>query len=208
MVFIPYQDKADLIYSLNAGDVHWCVNAKGIKGVSCPSKAYGIMAASKPILGVLESGSEVRCLIEDTHGGLCCEPGEYDKNTIIKAKFQRIKSVSIGKSPTFEGSMKIMVDVTSVIVIGNQLHMRGPLYLKALAGGKLEVGDTCFFNHNCSITCMKKVKIGSNCKFGNNLVIVDHDHNYKHLGVDEEYITDPIQIGNVKSFDMEKWYVG
>ena len=79
VVFIPYQDKADLIYSLNAGDVHWCVNAKGIKGVSCPSKAYGIMAASKPILGVLESGSEVRCLIEDTKGGLCCEPGEYDK---------------------------------------------------------------------------------------------------------------------------------
>lgn len=79
VVFIPYQDKADLIYSLNAGDVHWCVNAKGIKGVSCPSKAYGIMAASKPILGVLESGSEVRCLIEGTHGGLCCEPGEYDK---------------------------------------------------------------------------------------------------------------------------------
>lgn len=37
------------------------------------------MAASKPILGVLESGSEVRCLIEDTKGGLCCEPGEYDK---------------------------------------------------------------------------------------------------------------------------------
>lgn len=79
VVFIPYQDKADLIYSLNAGDVHWCVNAKGIKGVSCPSKAYGIMAASKPILGVLESGSEIRCIIEDTKGGLCCEPGEYDK---------------------------------------------------------------------------------------------------------------------------------
>ena len=31
VVFIPYQDKADLIYSLNAGDIHWCVNAKGIK---------------------------------------------------------------------------------------------------------------------------------------------------------------------------------
>lgn len=79
VTFIPYQDKADLIYSLNAGDVHWCVNAKGIKGVSCPSKAYGIMAASKPILGVLESGSEIRCIVEDTKDGLCCEPGEYDK---------------------------------------------------------------------------------------------------------------------------------
>ena len=40
VTFIPYQDKADLIYSLNAGDVHWCVNAKGIKGVSCPSNVY------------------------------------------------------------------------------------------------------------------------------------------------------------------------
>ena len=79
VVFIPYQDKENLIYSLNAGDVHWCVNAKGIKGVSCPSKAYGIMAAGKAILGVLEAGSEVRCLIEDTRGGLCCEPEEYDK---------------------------------------------------------------------------------------------------------------------------------
>ena len=79
VMFIPYQDKADLVYSLNAGDVHWCVNAKGIKGVSCPSKAYGIMAVSKPILGVLESGAEVRCLIEDSQCGLCCEPGEYDK---------------------------------------------------------------------------------------------------------------------------------
>lgn len=35
VVFIPYQDKADLIYSLNAGDVHWCVNAKASK--ACPA---------------------------------------------------------------------------------------------------------------------------------------------------------------------------
>lgn len=77
VVFIPYQDKKDLIYSLNAGDVHWCVNAKGIKGVSCPSKAYGIMAASKPIIGVLESGAEVRGLIQDCNCGKCCEPGDY-----------------------------------------------------------------------------------------------------------------------------------
>lgn len=78
IVFIPYQDKSDLVYSLNAGDVHWCVNAKEIKGVSCPSKVYGIMAAGKPILGVLERGSEVRCLIEESHCGRCCEPGEYE----------------------------------------------------------------------------------------------------------------------------------
>ena len=77
IVFIPYQEKSDLIYSLNAGDVHWCVNAKGIKGVSCPSKAYGIMAAGKAIIGVLESGTEIRSLIEECDCGKCCEPGDY-----------------------------------------------------------------------------------------------------------------------------------
>ena len=78
VVFIPYQDKADLIYSLNAGDVHWCVNSKGIKGVSCPSKYYGIAAIAKPILGVMEHGAEVQLLVEETEGGLCSEPGDYE----------------------------------------------------------------------------------------------------------------------------------
>lgn len=75
--FIPYQEKSKLIYSLNAGDVHWCVNAKGIKGVSCPSKAYGIMAAGKPIIGVLEENTEIRGLIDEIGCGKCCEPGAY-----------------------------------------------------------------------------------------------------------------------------------
>lgn len=78
VVFIPYQNKDDLIYSLNAADVHWCVNAKGIKGVSCPSKYYGIAAAGKPILGVLEEDTEVRLLIEETNGGLVSNPSDYE----------------------------------------------------------------------------------------------------------------------------------
>ena len=77
VVFIPYQVKEDLVYSLNAGDVHWCVNAKGIRGVSCPSKAYGIMAAGKPMIGVLEEGTEIRRLIEEIGCGKVCEPGYY-----------------------------------------------------------------------------------------------------------------------------------
>ena len=48
VIFIPYQKKEDLVYSLNAADVHWCVSAKGIKGVSVPSKLYGCLAVQKP----------------------------------------------------------------------------------------------------------------------------------------------------------------
>lgn len=78
VTFIPYQEKSDLVYSLNAGDTHWCLNAKGIKGVSVPSKLYGIMAAGKPVLGMLEESSEARLIIEGTNCGLVCEPGDYE----------------------------------------------------------------------------------------------------------------------------------
>lgn len=77
VLFIPYQDKANLNYSLNAADVHWCVSAKGIKGVSVPSKLYGIMAAGKPVLAVLESGSEARLILEESACGLVSDPGDY-----------------------------------------------------------------------------------------------------------------------------------
>ncbi len=84
VLFLPYQEKSNLIYSLNAGDVHLVVNAKGIKGVSCPSKCYGVMAVGKPILAVLEPGSECRLLLETIGHGACCEPEDYEgiKNQI------------------------------------------------------------------------------------------------------------------------------
>lgn len=99
VIFIPYQDKKDLIYSLNAANVHWCINAKGIKGVSCPSKYYGIAAVAKPILGVLEENTEIRLLIEETNGGLVSSPEDYnsiEKNInwfIENANSEELKSM-------------------------------------------------------------------------------------------------------------------
>ena len=78
VTFIPYQDKDKLIYSLNAADVHWCVNAKGIKGISCPSKFYGIAGVGKPVLAVLERESEIEILIREIGCGKISEPGDYE----------------------------------------------------------------------------------------------------------------------------------
>lgn len=86
MVFIPYQDKSSLVYSLNAGDVHFVVNARGIKGVSVPSKLYGVMAAGKPVLGVLEEESEARLIVDEAKCGLSVSPGDY------QAIYQLIKT--------------------------------------------------------------------------------------------------------------------
>ncbi|GGL56256.1 glycosyltransferase family 4 protein [Sporolactobacillus putidus] len=75
--FLPYQPKDFIRYSLNAADVHLVVNQKGIKGVSVPSKIYGVMAAGKPVLGVLEKGSEAERLIAGSSCGRVVEPRDY-----------------------------------------------------------------------------------------------------------------------------------
>lgn len=35
------------------------------------------MSVAKPIIGVLEEGTEIRGLIEECNCGKCCEPGDY-----------------------------------------------------------------------------------------------------------------------------------
>lgn len=76
--FLPYQPKEKIKYSLNAADIHLVVNQKGIKGVSVPSKIYGVMAVGKPVIGVLEKDSEAQKLIEESNCGLTVEPKDYD----------------------------------------------------------------------------------------------------------------------------------
>ncbi|GEK57712.1 glycosyltransferase WbuB [Marinococcus halophilus] len=77
VLFLPYQPLEFIKYSLNAADVHLVVNQKGIKGVSVPSKIYGVMAAGKPAIGVLEAGSEAEKLLRVSCSGLLAEPKDY-----------------------------------------------------------------------------------------------------------------------------------
>lgn len=89
--------------------------------------------------------------------------------------------------------VKIEKDKKAEVYLGKKLQNRGNLYLGAKNCGKLSIGSHCFFNINASITCMSKIEIGDYCKFGNNLVIVDHDHDT--CGCGEEFPAKPIVIG-------------
>ena len=82
------------------------------------------------------------------------------------------------------------------ISIGSCCQNRGKVWF-ICDGGSLSIGAHCFFNINSSITCVESITIGNNCKFGNNLVIVDHDHNYKRKDESEpEFVRSPITIGD------------
>ena len=107
VIFAPFQKKEELIYSLNAADVHIVTNAKGIKGVSVPSKIYGILAVNKPVWGILERGSEAWRIIEDSGCGILVEAGDYESirkslKDIVSNKKQFVEKYSTGRDYLME----------------------------------------------------------------------------------------------------------
>lgn len=90
--------------------------------------------------------------------------------------------------------IKLEKDKKALIILGEKIQNRGALYIGCKKDGQLQIGSRCFFNSNTSITCMKQITIGEQCKFGNNLVIVDHDHDFKNSGT--EFPGKEIEIGN------------
>lgn len=78
----------------------------------------------------------------------------------------------------WERDMKVVTTDKGSIKIGKNCNFRSHLQLRAVYGGKIEIGERVFFNTNVSITAMEKIKIGDNVRIANNVVIVDHDHDY------------------------------
>lgn len=103
VVFAPFQKKEDLNYSLNAADVHIVTNALGVKGVSVPSKIYGILAVNKPIWGILEKDSEAWRIIKDSNCGILAEAANYEQieetlRTVIAEKEKFVEKHSTGRA--------------------------------------------------------------------------------------------------------------
>ena len=76
------------------------------------------------------------------------------------------------------------------IIIGKRLKTRGLASL-FIDGGILSIGNYCFLNNNVSITCLDCITIGNGVQIANNVVIVDHNHDYKKHG---GYVSSPVVI--------------
>ena len=88
--------------------------------------------------------------------------GNIKKNIIeVNKIFYKIiygKKIRFGKNVTFRKGFSIVIE----------------------NGGKVEIGDGCFFNNNCSINALGNVSIGNNCLFGEGVKIYDHNHVFKN----------------------------
>lgn len=124
--FLPYQPKEFIKFSLNAANVHLVVNQKGIKGVSVPSKIYGVMAAGKPILGVLEQGSEAQILIEQSNSGIVVEPQDYDSIVRTIEQFyqmdkEQVKELGLNGRKYLEENLKREISISKYRALLKQI---------------------------------------------------------------------------------------
>lgn len=125
----------------------------------------------------------------------------YIKNVflVLRYKLRFGSRIHIGLVQTFD-RIRIEIGKEAEVSIGLFNQNREKLYIGVNKKGKLSIGNHCFFNINVSITCLENISIGDNCKFGNNVVLVDHDHNYRACGrytpENPEFVSSPIQIGN------------
>ena len=69
--------------------------------------------------------------------------------------------------------------------------------LVSVPNGEMKIGRGTYFNANLYMVCRERIEIGSNCMFGPNCTIVDHDHTFSRQGIQrDKFNSEPIIIGD------------
>jgi glycosyltransferase involved in cell wall biosynthesis len=76
--FFPYQPKENLSESLSAADLHMVPMMRGAAGCMVPSKIYGIMAAGRPFVAMMEESAEVARFASEFRIGYVIPPGDAE----------------------------------------------------------------------------------------------------------------------------------
>lgn len=91
------------------------------------------------------------------------------------------------------------------ILFGKSVHIplsttfRERFNLTIVEGGKVDIGENVFFNHDCSITAAyNSISIDDGTIFGENVKIYCHNHRYQNTTIHikrQGYTSAPISIG-------------
>ncbi len=105
--------------------------------------------------------------------------------------FRRIKLKGI---PKLNSSFKLKISRNSTCILSKGFEARERLMIRCEKGGKIQFGEKVFLNDNCAIHCLNNIVFGNNVSVGPNVVIIDHDHDYKNDY--KQFVSEKIEIGN------------
>lgn len=77
-ILLPHQPFETLNQSLNACDASLVTIARGIEGISFPSKLYSSLAVGKSIIAISEAHSSLKGIIENNKAGIWVELGDAE----------------------------------------------------------------------------------------------------------------------------------
>lgn len=99
-LFLPYQNKQFLPYSLTSCDLSLVSISPGMEGLVAPSKLYGILAAGRPVAVICEPHSYLRQLIADAECGAAFNNGDSTAlaNFIRRLAYDRQIAQNLGNS--------------------------------------------------------------------------------------------------------------
>ena len=92
--FSGYQPADRLPEVLATGDIHLVPLKAGLGRVSVPSKTYSILAAGRPVLASIDSGTEVPRILAESGGGVCVPPDDADA---LREALQRLAGDPAGR---------------------------------------------------------------------------------------------------------------
>ena len=75
--------------------------------------------------------------------------------------------------------LEIQIGKCSELNIGDKVRAKKGLKISVRDSAKVKIANNNAFNYNTMIVCREKVTLGNNLQCGPNLLIYDHDHEYK-----------------------------
>ena len=82
------------------------------------------------------------------------------------------------------------------LYIDKGLKMRSNSHIRVRSNAIIKIGKNFSMNYGCMLVSHKKIEIGNNVILAPNVMIYDHDHDYKKSLIDNKYNSKPIIIGS------------
>lgn len=112
---------------------------------------------------------------------------------------------TIGKGIIFNGRKAVIGHNTHIngtsksrVVFEGNVRFEDNVAVAARESGIVRFGKNIFLNSGCKIICHEHINIGDNVQMGHNVIIVDHDHDFKCEGgiTEGKFKCSPIEIGD------------